>query len=170
MMAMIPFQRVGAIARGVSPLRRLGGEEGATVVELALSSAILLSLVFGILGICLALYAYNYVSYVAREGTRYAMVRGSACNGALPGCPGAGTGVDVQSYINQLGFPGIIINNLTVTTTWPSSGPSCPTSGPCDSPGSLVQVQVNYQFPLQIPFLPASTLSLNSTSEMVISQ
>jgi len=169
-MARIRSRRVGAMAGCVPWLRRLRGEEGATVVELALSSAILLSLVFGILGMCLALYAYNYVSYVAREGTRYAMVRGSACSASLPGCPGVGAGVDVQSYINQLGFPGIIIQNLTVTTTWPSSGPNCPPSGPCDSPGSLVQVQVNYQFPLQIPFIPATLLSLNSTSEMVISQ
>ena len=44
-------------------------EEGTTLVEMAFASAILLSSLFGVIAISLALYVYNYVSDAAREAT-----------------------------------------------------------------------------------------------------
>jgi Flp pilus assembly protein TadG len=152
-------------------LRRACDEGGAAIVEFALSASILLSVVFGVFGLSMALYSYHYVSYAARVGTRYAIVRGSSCPTVLPGCPVFGTGADVQTYLRSIAYPGINPNNLTVTTSWPGGGPACtPSRNPCDNPGDLVQVTVSYQLPLLVPFVPVTTMSMSSTSEMVISQ
>jgi Flp pilus assembly protein TadG len=52
-------------------------EEGATLVEAAVGLVVLLALFIAILQICLALYASHFVADAAREGSRYAIVRGS---------------------------------------------------------------------------------------------
>jgi Flp pilus assembly protein TadG len=138
-------------------------------VETALSATAVLTLFLGVMELCLALYSYHFVSEAAREGTRYAMVRGSSCSGSASACPAQAS--DVQSYVRGLEFPGIVPANITVTTTWPTTGSNCtPSSLPCNNPGNLVQVKVQYRFPLSIPFVPASVLSLASTSQMTISQ
>jgi Flp pilus assembly protein TadG len=147
---------------------RLRNEDGQSVLETALSAIAVLTLFLGVMEMCLALYAYHFVSEAAREGTRYAMVRGSSCSGFPSACPALAS--DVQDYIKGLGFPGIDASAMTVTTTWPTTGSSCtPSSLPCNNPGNLVQVTVQYQF--SIPFVPSSnTLTMTSTSEMAISQ
>lgn len=139
------------------------------MVEMALSLIILLTILFGLLEICLALYSYHFISDAAREGSRFAMVRGSAC--APPGYECNVTGPQVQTYVQDLSFPGINPSNMTVTTTWSAYPPGavCATAA-CNDPGDLVTVQVNYNFPLSIPFIAPRTLAMTSTSSMVISQ
>ena len=147
----------------------LYSEDGAAILETALSAMILVSLVFGIIETSMALYAYHFTAEAAREGTRYAIVRGSSCSGSSSGCPAQAS--DVQSYVGGLAFPGINPAAITVMTTWPTMGASCtPSSNPCNNPGNIVVVTVDYRFPLSIPFIPSSTLNMTSTSEMVISQ
>ena len=151
--------------------RRACNESGAAIVEFALSASILLTLVFGVFGMSTALYSYHFVAYAARVGTRWAIVRGSSCPAVLSGCPAYGTGADVQTYLRSIAYPGINPNSLNVTTTWPTAGPACaPSSNPCDNPGNLVQVTVSYQLPILVPFVPVTSMSMSSTSEMVISQ
>jgi Flp pilus assembly protein TadG len=151
----------------------MSGEEGDTIAEFALASTILISIVFGIFETSSALYSYAYISDAAREATRYAIVRGSACTGfsECSSTPVGATSAQVQAYIKSLGYPDIASNNLTVTTTWPTIGSACtPIASPCNNPGDLVKIVVAYQFPLTIPFVPVKTISMSSTSEMVISQ
>lgn len=151
--------------------RRCGrGERGATTVEMALVTIILLTIVFGLIEMCLALYTYHFVSEAAREGTRFAIVRGSAC--AAPGYECDATAAQIKTYVRGLGFPGVDSANMTVTTTWSAypAGGSCSPSANCNNPGNLVQVKVAYGFPLSIPFLRSRTISMASTSAMVISQ
>ena len=137
-------------------LGRARSEVGVTIVEFALSLHLLLAMVFGILAVGSALYTYNFVSDAAREGARYAIVRGSGCT--VAGC--SATNASIQSYIAGLGYPGILASNLTVATTWT----------PNNSSGSVVQVKVTYNFPYSVPFVSSSTLSMTSTSQMVMSQ
>ena len=145
------------------------GEEGSAVVETALSLSVLFCLVFGVMEMSLAFYSYNVISEAAREGTRYAVVRGSACSGFASACPA--TAANVQNYVRGLGFPGMVPAQTTVTTTWPDSGASCtPSSSPCNNPGNNVKVVVQYQIPLSIPFASTLHLNMSSTSEMVISE
>jgi Flp pilus assembly protein TadG len=149
---------------------RLAGDEGSAIVEMAVVSSILFAVLFGIIELSLALYTYNYVSDAAREATRYAIVRGSACT-QLTNC--GATSAQIQSYVQGLGYPGMNSSNTTVTTTWYSPSSAPPTTwtacgSPCRDPGDAVQVMVTYSFPLSVPFVPNSTLSLHSTSLMVI--
>lgn len=147
------------------------GEQGASLVETALSIVILLTVIFGVFEICLAVYSYHFISEAAREGTRYAIVRGSTCSGFTSACPASTT--DIKTYVKSISFPGIDPTKMTVLPSWSaytSSGNSCPATGPCNSPGNLVTIQVQYSFPLAIPFIPARTLAMTSTSSMIISQ
>jgi Flp pilus assembly protein TadG len=164
------LRRRGLSAEYAQWLRRVHGEHGSTLVETALSLVVLLTVALGVMEMSLALYTYHFISDAAREGTRYAIVRGSSCPASLSGCPAAGAGVDVQTYVRGLGFPGITPGLMTATTTFPSGTGCTPQATPCNNPGNLVRVVVVYQFPLSIPFLAARTLRMSSTSQMVISQ
>jgi Flp pilus assembly protein TadG len=162
------LQGVRSVASRVR--RTVGAEVGSSMVEFAVASVILFTLVFGVIAICLALYSYNVTAEAAREATRYAIVRGSACT-TFSDCnidqPG------LQTYVQSLGFPGINPSSLTVTAsaTSPATGTTCtPTLTPCNKPGNLVKVTVQYTFPLVIPFVPSRILTMSSTSAMYISQ
>ena len=153
-------------------LRCARGERSSTVVEFAVSAMVLFTLVFGFIVMGLALYTYHFTADAAREGTRFAIVRGSSCNlysGFASACPALST--DIQNYVRGLAFPGIDPSLMTVTTAWSAypTGSTCTPSPTCNNPGNLVQVTVTYQFPVSIPFVPFSTLTMSSNSEMVIS-
>lgn len=147
-------------------------EEGGSLVEMALILSMTMTMLIGTIEASLAVYTYHYISEAAREGARYAIVRGSNCT-SLTNCNA--TAAQIQTYVKNLGYPGINSTaNMTVTTTWYSASTSLPTSwtlcaGVCNDPGDAVKVKVNYNFPFMIPFVQQSTLALSSTSQMVIS-
>ena len=150
-------------------LRRCADDEqGATLVETALSIVILLAFIFGIVETGLGLYTYHFIAEAAREGTRYAIVRGSTCTGFASACPAATS--DIQSYVLNLGFPGIDPSKMTVNASWSAYTSGSPCSPGCNSPGNLVTVTVNYNFPLSVPFVPGQTFRLSSQSAMIIAQ
>lgn len=141
-------------------------ERGTSSIEFALGAALLFMSVVGIIYMSWALYTYNIVSEAAREGARYAIVRGADCHFGSPCTPA--TSGDVQTYVQHLGFPGSSL--MSATAAWfPSPGGG--TCAPCtDIPGNQVKVTVTYSFPVAIPFVPKRTLSMSNTAEMVISQ
>jgi len=170
-------------------------ERGASTLEFAfVITLILFPLMFGIIDFSRALYAYHWVSNAAREGTRWASVRGANCPTANPlpgGCPADLAGANVKTYVQSIKAPGMYStacngggNNagcITTTTTYVNTnvggltGPDCTSGGnlPLNTPGCIVKVQVTYTFPFSLPFLgnqTGHTLSLQSTSQMVISQ
>jgi Flp pilus assembly protein TadG len=152
----------------------LRDEKGANLIEFALSASVLFSVLFGIIAVSLAVNSYFFISEAAREATRYAIVRGDTLTTDCTS-PGYATCIaqpaDIQTYVRGLGFPGIDVNNLTVSTTWlTAAGGSCGTSDNCKVPGNQVQVKVSYPFPLWVPFVPKSTINMASTSRMVIAQ
>lgn len=167
--ARLRFVKPNGAARERTP--GIFGDCGNATVEFAISASVLLMLVFGIIEMSYALYAYNYVSDAARVATRYAVVRGSGCTG-MPDC--GITGAELQTYVQGIAYPGIKSGSLTVSTTWLSASLSQPTTwtacgGQCDAPGNAVEIQVTYAFPLFLPFWRSTSLSLSSTSQMVIS-
>jgi Flp pilus assembly protein TadG len=164
--------RAQASATGNAP-----HEDGATIVEMAIGSSIFLAAIFGIIQACWALYAYNFVNEAAREATRYAIVRGSTYAGTNCASPGPATCVaqagdtgDIAEFVRGLAYPGIDSTKLTVTTTWPDTVRCTPIASPCNNPGNLVHVVVNYPFSFNIPFVPAASFTMTSTSQLVISQ
>ena len=148
------------------------GDEGAVVVETAVSFALMIGLVLGIIQVALALYTYHFVSDAAREATRYAIVRGSYSCANTPGLSNCGATSDqISDYVKSLQFPGINPANLSVSTSWPDTGTTCyPSTSPCNNPGNTVLVQVTYKFLLSIPTWRSVSLNLSSSSRMVISQ
>ncbi len=152
-------------------MKRVRDEQGSSIVEFAMGASILFSVIFGVMAICLAIYSYNVTAELAREATRYAIVRGTSCN-SFSDCNV--TKAQLQTHVQSIGFPGINPANLTLTapTGWSAypAGSICQPSAACNNPGNLVTVTVTYQFPLVIPFVPSRTLSMSSTASMVISQ
>lgn len=151
---------------------RQHGERGQSIVETVICLIILLTVLFGIIQCSLAAYSYHFIGQAAREGTRYAAVRGSACNNMATACPASST--DIQNYVKNLGFPGIDNSAAAMTVTANcgpvGSTPAAICSSPNNAPGNLVRVAIVYRFPLGIPFIPTSTITMNSASQMVISQ
>jgi Flp pilus assembly protein TadG len=156
----------------VQPWRSAAGaEDGAAAVEMAVSMTALLLIVVGLMKICLAVYSYHYLSEACREGARYAIVRGATCvNADLTSC--TVTSNTVSTYVKGLGYPAIDPSSMTVTTTWSGfpTGVACSPDTSCDNPGNMVTINVQYAFPLSIPFSPTKTLNMTSTASGIIAQ
>jgi Flp pilus assembly protein TadG len=155
--------------------RRLHGEQGNAMVEFALSVAVLLTLLFGIIDVGRALYAYDWLYNGARQATRWAMVRGSHCDSHLQGCPTGATNDTITQYVtnqlpagygNGLDATGIDISAVTVSSKCFSANiASVPPCGPT----SYLQVQITYQFQFITPFLTQfKSWTMTSTSERVV--
>jgi Flp pilus assembly protein TadG len=144
-------------------------QRGSGLVEQALVLTILLTVMFGIIDFGRALYTYHFVSEAAREATRWASVRSTTT--LLPS--GAATSGNVQTFVANVSGMGLDSAKITANTNWiapPRAIPAC--TPPANRPGCVVQVQVQYAFQFNLPFLPPSTTTytMSSTSEMVITQ
>ena len=157
-------------ATGLRPLSRRRDARGQALFEVLVSMIVFITMLLAVIQMGLAGYSYHYISEAAREGARWAMVRGSACTSFTTACPAATT--DIQNYVTGLAYPGITASAMTVTASWcgptSSTPPACSTG--TNAPGQIVRVAVQYKFPVGIPFVPASTITMNAMSQMVISQ
>jgi Flp pilus assembly protein TadG len=143
-------------------------DRGSSIVEFSLVLVLLLTLIFAMMYFGTALYAYHYVSSAARDATRYAMVRGSSCS-SLPDCNIGQTGI--QNYVVSHVPAGVNASLVNATISWPiepNSAPICSSSQ--NSPGCFVNVQVTYPFSFSLPFVPFGTITMESSSQMMISQ
>jgi Flp pilus assembly protein TadG len=142
------------------------GERGAGMAETAIVMGVVLALLFGIIDFGRTMYTYAFVAQLARQGARWAIVRGSQCT-LLDHC-NASPG-DVQTYIRSLSYGATDANRINVITTW--SAASCPpNSTASNAPGCVVSVNVQYPFRFIAPFLGIAQINMSSTSQMVISQ
>jgi Flp pilus assembly protein TadG len=141
---------------------RSNSQRGSALLELALCFLSFLLLVFGALDFGMAVYAYNFCTYAARDATRWATVHGaesatsSNCS-ANPGIAGgcAANSSDVSNYVSNMAV-GLSTSNLTVTTTWT----------PNTNPGAEVNVNVAYLvIPLTGMAMP-NNLNVSSASQM----
>jgi Flp pilus assembly protein TadG len=144
--------------------------QGSTLAEFAFMLPLICLCMFGVIDFGRALYSYHYVSDAAREATRWASVRGKTCSGYPEACPAQAA--DVSDYVLSIAPPGIDAarGRLSVATAWvapPGIGNSCRALP--NNPGCAVQVTVTYNFKFIFPFLPSSTYTMTSTSEMIIS-
>jgi len=132
--------------------RVLSRQSGSAIVEFTLVALMFFMLSLGLAEMGRAVFDYNIVSSLAREGVRWASVRGSASGHAA-------TDVNISNYVKSKAS-GM---NLTVTVTW--------TPANDNSPGKTVNVQVLYNFRSIAPvLLSLGTIPLTSTSHMVIVQ
>jgi Flp pilus assembly protein TadG len=154
----------------------VNGEAGSSLIEFALSISLLLTVVFGIMGLSLAAYADHFVALAAQAATRYAAVRGSTWTGTCASATAASciaTTGTVQSYVQSITPGGVTYSNVTVQTTWPGTTPA---GAPCfevsgaNSPGCMVKVTVKYSFSFLLPFMPTGVMNLSSTGALPIAQ
>ena len=130
---------------------------GQALMEFAIGLMVLLMLVFGIVDLGRAVFAYNTISHCAREGTRYAVVHGS--ESTLPIGPQANN-AQLESWVRRYAL-GLDASRLTVTSNWVD-----PTGVVTNGPGATVTVNVRYNFqPATLFFVP---LPLQSRSSGVI--
>ena len=143
---------------------KLRSEQGETLVEFALATILIFSAILGEVDFGRMLFAYNVVSKVARQGVRYAAVRGYTAGA------NAATADAVKSYVAGQSVGYVTTDNVTVKTIdaagtneadWPAS----------DNPGRLVKITATYTFnPLVIPWLPQAVRTVSSTAYMVIAR
>jgi Flp pilus assembly protein TadG len=190
-----PLRSSTAIKRLTAKLRC---DQGGSLVEMAISSLILITLLFGLVEFSFAYFTSNVVSQAAREATRYASIRGyNSCTYATSTFPNCNLGPDatgtsdaataIQSYLISRNYP--LTGNLQVVANWysPTGGTpnawtlSCNTAidgnttsplngDACNYPGHAVQVQVSIAFPLSLPIFGSKNINLTSTSQMIISE
>jgi len=138
-------------------------QRGASLPETAIVIGVLLAMVFGIFDFGRAMYTYAFVAQIAREGARWASVRGSQCS-LLNNC-NAGE-AQIQAFVQSLSEGLTNPNNVQVAATWPA----CPPGLSGKTPGCTVAVSVKYPFAFLTGILPGATILMSSTSQMVISQ
>lgn len=139
---------------------RMAGEEGGALVEFALSLPFLLTFIFGLIQVSIALYTLQMISEVAREGTRYAIVHGATCV-AINGASCTADATAVNNFATSAGWPNIGGGTAAVSTTFPDGN---------ENPASRVQVTVTYTTPFRVPFVPTHPITMSSTSVMYIIQ
>ena len=132
-------------------LRRLRGEEGSAALEMAISTMLYMTMVLGIMDLTRMIYAYNFVSFAAREASRYASVRGTV---------NPVTSANITSFVKSDAVAAINQNNITVTSTW----------SPNHTAGSTVNVNVSYTFTSLFSFVLGHSVTFQSSSQMVIAQ
>jgi len=138
----------------VSQAGKMRLQPGQTMVEFALAASLFLLMLFATIEMAQTVLAYNSLCFAAREAARYAMVHGP--NSANP----ATTAQIQQVAINAA--PSLTLNAGNISVSWPA-----------DSNLPLqqdAQVQISYNYKLQIPFLPTVTLKFVSTSQVLVSQ
>jgi len=129
--------------------RLIGEERGAALVEFAVSSLLFVTVAFGTMEFSRMILDYNIVSNAAREGVRWASVRGAASGRTA-------TATNIKNYVVGRSSGLLAVSNVTVT--WPVD----------NNVGSDVQVQVQYPFTPIVSMLPSATINLNSTTRMTI--
>lgn len=147
---------------------RMRRQRGSAILEQAIALPIMVLLMFGVIDMSRALYAYHYVSYIAREASRWASVRSIANGGPVDEAT-------VGNFVADVAGMGLDKNQFTTTVQWvppPNATPLCPNAGNSpknEKPGCVVQVKVDYDFKFVVPFMPAG-FTMSSESQMIITQ
>ena len=169
--------------------RRIGSDSGSALVEMAISTILIMTVFLGVFQLTMACYTYNSICEAARESARWASVRGSTCHTNTPSLDHCSTSsgasaTDIQNHaksITAIDWSPCTNQSPCVTTSWmtgtTTSGvqqetttwASC-TSGTCNAPGNLVVVTISYPYAFNVPFLNNFALTLHGTSQMVVAQ
>ena len=95
-------------------MRPRNRERGSTLAETAIVMGVLLLLTLGIMDFARALYTYSFVANAARQGARWAIVRGSQCT-MLDHCPAKSGSTDVQPYVQSLSEGATKASNIAAS-------------------------------------------------------
>ncbi len=153
MLGLTKFGRFFQSARSRGRFRRwcqvFGNTRGIAAVEFALMFPVLILMSFGILELSRVLYTNQTLAHAAREGVRYAVVRG-----ASSGSPATAT--QIETYVKSRAL--VDTANLGVVVSF----------NPDNNPGSVVSIQLNYGYDFLMPIYTFNPLTLTGTAQMVI--
>ena len=127
-------------------------QRGAAALEFGLAFLILFSVVYAIMEFGRVVSSYNILSGAVREGVRYAIVHGSASGSAA-------TSTDIQNIVRRWAV-GLDTNSVVVTTAWT----------PGNGPGSEVKVTASYVITPFTRLILDNPITVESSSQMTISQ
>jgi Flp pilus assembly protein TadG len=127
---------------------------GQTTLEFAIVALVFPVLMFGLMDLGYVVYSYATICSAAQEAVRYAVVHG-------PNSPSPASTAAIQDVAKTYA-PGLAGSHLAVNVSWPNDA---------NLPAQQdAQVQVVYQYPLQIPLIHTSTITLSTTYSMLASQ
>jgi len=134
-------------------LRSPRQRRAATAVEFAFVSPVLMLFVIGLIVAGLGIFRYQEAAWLAREGARFASVRGTTYQSVTGRA--AASADDVNQHVRSKAA-ALDPNQLNITTTW----------NPDNREKSLVTVTVKYQW---VPEAFLGGIQLSSTSTMMVS-
>ena len=109
-------------------------DAGSILIETALGFMIMMTMVLGIMELCVMAYTYAAVEDATRAGVRYACLHGTdstSCSGPSSGCADS-TGANVTAYVKSYASSFFASSgSLNVTVSYPDSA---------STPNSRVQV------------------------------
>jgi Flp pilus assembly protein TadG len=148
----------------MKPSRLESKERGATIIEFAIVTFLLLLVIFASLEFDRLTLVYTTLANSARVGARYAIVHGATRTGTGDPASGATDYSNVVTVVrNHAGAGMLRTANVTVSVEYPAS--SSP-SDPGNSRGAPVVVTVTYPYD---PFtLLPLTVTLRSSSRGII--
>lgn len=127
-------------------------ERGASILEFGLAFLVFMSALYGIMEFGRIVASYNILSGAAREGVRYASVHGSASGSEA-------SKSDIQNVVRNWAI-GLDTNSVAVDTTW----------DPGNGPGGKVKVKASYTITPFTGLILKDGITLQSSSQMSISQ
>ena len=128
---------------------------GSSLVEFVLASFVFFITVFGIMQLGLAVWRYNFVANLAKEGARRAVVCGASSGLASTDC-------NILSYVQARSNGLLTICNTCVTTT--------PTTISSLVAGDTVTVRVDASFTPLTALIPHAALTFSSSATMVVAR
>lgn len=134
-------------------------ESGQSLVEFALILPVVLLIITGLFDVARATWQENTLAYAAREGTRYAIVHGSAALDGIVAYPLGGE----QPVIDVVRAAAVGVPNVSVAVTWPDNN--------CINRNCRVQVDASSPFvplPSQYMLGGAFQITLRGGSMLVI--
>jgi Flp pilus assembly protein TadG len=146
----------------VPPPRR----KAAVAVEAALVFPIVILLLLGLVVGGMGIFRYQEVAWLAREGARYASVRGTDYQRDVAGA----TAATAEDVANNAILPNIVCldkSQLSTTVTWDqTNAPYSVTTDFAKPRGNTVSVSVTYTWLPELWLLGPITLSSTSTLPM----
>jgi Flp pilus assembly protein TadG len=131
--------------------RYTGSRKGNALVETALCFLLYMSMFLAIIEFGFGVFQYNFVSYAAKEGARYASTRG-----AMSGSPVSET--EIQDLIRNQSV-AMTRDKIAVKAVW----------DPDNTPGNTVTVAVSYPITPVLGWLLGS-FTVGASSTMAITQ
>lgn len=125
-------------------------QRGSAIVESSITFLAFIFLTLGLMDFSMTVYAYNFCTYAANDGARYASLHGFHSESPA-------TAYEVQNFVRSQAV-ALINSRVIVESTWI----------PNNHPGSVVQVKVRYRVSPLVNLMIKNDMYLSSTSRMVI--